>query len=45
MPCQRFQCLLKSMRYNAWGASGMNRSQAERPEAGLRCDVTPLKKF
>ena len=23
----------------------VNRSQAERPEAGLRCDVTRLKKF
>ncbi len=45
MPCQRFQCFFKSMRYNAWGAAGMNRSQAERPEAGLRCDVNRLKKF
>ncbi|QXW17704.1 hypothetical protein KXJ72_12910 [Comamonas aquatica] len=45
MPANALQCLFKSMRYNAWGASGMNRSQAERPEAGLRCDVTRLKKF
>gem|GEM_PF-3268482 len=45
MPCQRFQCLFKSMRYSTLGASGMNRSQAERPETIPRCDVNRLKKF
>lgn len=45
MRCQRFQRLFKSMRYNVWGAAGMNPSQAEQPETGLRCDSNCLKKF